>query len=247
MATRNEGARAPTGQMPLFYERPEVLDPERHGGLRFSTGGSFAFAAGANAIPLNLDEFQLAGRHYPIVFVGSGTINPVAVVGLRTGENLFVDASGVWAPGVYVPAYVRRYPFIFMEAGDGDRFLLCADMASGMLGPDAGNPLFVDGKMSETALSALKFCTGFQRHSAVTARAMAELARHDLLRSSQARFTLPSGQTLSVTDFRVIDENKLNALGDSDFLALRRDRLLAGLHCHLLSLNGWQDLVRRKV
>ena len=35
---------------------------------------------------------------------------PVAVLGLSSGENLYTTGTG-WAKGVYVPAYVRRFPF----------------------------------------------------------------------------------------------------------------------------------------
>src|SRR5215212_1561050 len=64
------------------------------------------------AVPISYSEFHPAGRDYPLVFIsGDGkTFNAVVVVGMSTGENLFV-ADGKWASGFYMPAYARRYPF----------------------------------------------------------------------------------------------------------------------------------------
>src|SRR3546814_17461453 len=49
---------------------------------------------------------------------------------LRQNENLFVDASGQWAPDTYIPAFVRRYLFVLAEkpaAKEGDDFTVFLD------------------------------------------------------------------------------------------------------------------------
>ena len=72
-----------------------------------------SFTQSLNAIPVSYTEFNVAHRDYPIVFSSGDegkSFAPVAVLGLQAQENLFALNDG-WAPGVYVPAYVRRYPF----------------------------------------------------------------------------------------------------------------------------------------
>src|SRR5665213_2753356 len=105
--------------LPLFYRRPAPLSALRHFGLSLSATDSFAFARDANAIPLNVSEFSLAARHYPIVFTPTDPVTPVAVVGIAKSRNLFVDAAGKWLAGAYIPAYVRRYP-VPVHRGQGE-------------------------------------------------------------------------------------------------------------------------------
>src|SRR5262245_40524941 len=75
-------------------------------------GEAPAFVRDGAAIPISHSEFVPAGRHYPIVFISADgkSFNAVAVVGMKTKENLFVT-DGRWAGDVYMPAYARRYPF----------------------------------------------------------------------------------------------------------------------------------------
>ena len=105
----------------LFYRNPVLLNAGQHAASGLREIRDFSFAREANAIPVNLVEFPLVARHYPIAFVGGDNPYPAAIVGLKEG-NLFIDGEGAWKPGCYVPAYVRRYPFIF--ADDKDRGLL---------------------------------------------------------------------------------------------------------------------------
>src|SRR5437773_2591744 len=97
--------------LPLFYRRPRVLQPALHGSLSLKDGPDLGYAKQANAVPLLAAEMAAACRHLPIVFTDGINPQPVAVLGLREQQNLFVDAQGHWLPGAYVPAYVRRYPF----------------------------------------------------------------------------------------------------------------------------------------
>ncbi len=69
-------------------------------------------------------EFAVAARHYPIVFSNSAPHLPVTVCGLQTGSNAFVGNDNRWTQGCYVPAYVRRYPFILMENAEAKQFIL---------------------------------------------------------------------------------------------------------------------------
>ena len=109
---------------PLFYNKPQLLTAEAHGKLALNDKANFAFAAKAISIPINAVEVPVA-RSYPIVFASVAPYIPLAVVGLRRDENLFVDAKGVWDPAAYIPAYVRRHPFALAESGAKDQFALC--------------------------------------------------------------------------------------------------------------------------
>ena len=135
---------------------------ERHGGLTLAAENSYAFAAEAIAIPLNAVEIGIA-RDYPIVFANAEPYMPLAVTGLKQGENLFVEKDGAWRAGAYVPAYVRRYPFALAKSEQAGNFTLCVDVASPRLGPKGGQSLFDGANASDTTKNAMQFCIAFEQ------------------------------------------------------------------------------------
>jgi len=231
--------------MPIFYEKPEILDSERHKNLGLIESASFSFASTSNAIPINASEFPAAARDYPVVFIGEDEVNSVAIVGLRKGENLMVDAEEKWAQGTYIPAYVRRYPFIFVRQDGGTQYALCIDRASNRIGSDADRMFFDDSKMTELSEKAMEFCTLFQRHFLATEVIVKQLIEFDLLVTHQVQFSLANGSTLTLKDFKVVDESRLNDLGEADFISLRKTGALGAIYSHLISLNSWQHLLMR--
>lgn len=249
-----EGAGAPRGgsggtsgggSLPLFYRSPRPLDSRRHAGKRLKATADLGFARATNSVPLNGIEFLLAVKHYPIVFTATDPVVPVAVVGLRERENLYLKADGAWEPGAYIPAYVRRYPFIFLENADRSQFTLCIDEASGSLDESEGEVLFEGDAPAQAALRARDFCSAFQAQ-AVATRAFADaVAGAGLLVENRAQVALRDGRALGMSGFRVIDEAKFNALPDETILDWRRKGWLPLVYCHLISTSNWANLVDR--
>lgn len=233
----------PTG-LPLFYSRPEALRAELHGGTRVTLSPDYRFAATTHAVPLNAVEFAAASRHYPIVFA-AGAEKPaaIAVLGLRRDANVFVDAAGNWVADTYIPSYIRRYPFILARNDDGSEFTLCLDMASDKVGTDKETKLFDGLEPADITKKALEFCAAFQREARESEAILAKLAEHELLVPNEGRFTLPSGEVLTVNDFLVVDEARFNALEDEAFLDLRRSGALSAIYCHLLSMRNWPTIL----
>lgn len=236
--------KSPEQRLPLFYRRPELLHAERHANLGLSQDICYTFAGEAVSLPLNAVEVPIAARDYPIVFAGDPAV-PLAIVGLKAGRNLFVRPNGSWEPGRYVPAYVRRYPFALVGRESPDQFSLCIDMASERIVGEGGAPLFEDGKPSKLTQDALQFCAAFERKAATTRKAVAALKDKALLKPNEATVRLADGHQISMTDFAVIDEARLGALSDEDFLALRRAGALPAIYGHLASQASWSELVRR--
>ena len=116
----------------LFYERPVPLNRNEHKDLRLKGVPNVKFARNVHSVPLTGAEFAVAARDLLIVFAGvtPADAGPIALLGLRQDENLYVDADGQWAQNAYVPAFVRRYPFVLAEkpAGqEGDDFTVFLD------------------------------------------------------------------------------------------------------------------------
>lgn len=235
---------APAAGTPLFYSRPVPLQADAHADLRILPG-KLDFAARSNAIPLVVGEFSLALHHFPILFAGPSAV-PMAALGI-TEDNLFVS-DGLWDEASYIPAYVRRHPFIFIDTDGGRNFVLGIDEDSARVvrGGQEGSPLFEDGKPTEMVQQALDFCgrfTGEHEHTQAFSRALVE---QDLLAVRNANVRLPSGRELTLQGFSVVDTDKLQALPDEVVLDWHRKGWLALVHQHLMSLPRFNELTRRQ-
>ena len=147
-------ATAPNFGLPLFYNQLEPLSSSAHGAWKARRMESAPFLAQTHAVPLTVEEFALAQRHFPIVFsVGENPV-PLALMGLNEGVNVFVDEEGKLTSDVYVPAYVRRYPFMLARLrSDVDELSLCFDPTADAVGAfEEGEALFEDDQPSETTL-----------------------------------------------------------------------------------------------
>ncbi len=228
---------------PLFYDSVTPLNRERHRDLKLAVPDKpFGFAAGAHMIPALAEEFGAAARHLPILFLpGASQPSPVFLVGLRPGRNGFVNEDGAWSAG-YLPAYLRRYPFIIGEM-EGAEPLICLDEGSDRLSREAGRPFFAQDGTDTPLLAEIVKLTGDYLNAAKRTEAlMVALQTHDLLRpiTIEARPSDPSagGNTSSAVmhGLLALDEHKLNALPDDQILDLRRQGFLGPLYAHLISL-----------
>jgi hypothetical protein len=234
-----------TTQFPILYQRPRALRADAHAKLSLSRTPDYSFAAGVNSVPLLATEMTAACRCYPILFVAADLPLPVALLGLRTDENLLVGQDGSWVEGAYIPAYIRRYPFIFLESEDKSELTLCIDEAAPALVSGGDNLFFADGKPTAMTTQALSFCQDFQSHYNATAEFARALAAADLLVDNRADISLKNGETLSLSGFKVIDEARFNRLPEEEFLRWRARGWLHIVSCHFISIGSWAGLVER--
>lgn len=232
--------------LPLFYKKPEVLRADKHKNISLVPEVKYEFARSANSLPINAAEMPRAVRHYPMVFTDTDNPFPVAVLGLRQGSNLFIEKDGSWAKGVYTPAYVRRYPFVFMRNANSKTLTLCIERTSPRVMENRDNPFFLDGKRTEVTQSALKFCQVYESEFQKTSTISQLLGKHGLFTSNRGTFTLESGEKVSLSGFKLVDEKKLNDLPAETFAELRAAGALPVIYCHLLSMHSWQNLVSRE-
>lgn len=230
-------------RLPIFYRGLQPVDPGRHGGKSLKRRIGFGFSKDSHAVLLNGSEFEAAARHFPIVFTPAPAPAALAVLGVRRQKNLFVDAAGEWRLGAYIPAYVRRYPFIFHESPDKQHYTLCIDETSDALEDGQDRPLFVDGKPSETVNGALQFCAAFQRDYLSTRDFVERLSDRGLLIPNEAEIKLNSGEKLTVTGFHIIDRDRFAALPDSVYLEWRRKGWLPWVFAHFVAHGNWAALV----
>jgi len=207
----------------------------------------FDFARSSHLIPAVVEEYAVAARHFPIVFAPTERgLASVFLCGLKPGQNLFVDPDGRWnAP--YLPAYLRRYPFILGERGEDDP-VLCVDEGYAGFGPHSvGEALFSDAGEPTPYLSEVIRLVGdyaaAARRTEETASLLAELK---LMRNITIDVSTPTGQqSASIHGLSVVDEDKLNALDDSSISRLRGSGVLGAVYAHLFSIGSTNLLAQR--
>ena len=237
----------------LFYKNPQPLSPEQHGGLGVKQiDQPFAFLRTAHAIPVTVTEFGMVASAYPIIFVGQER-TPVAVMGIRQGQNLFVTPEGGTDPDFYVPAFVRRYPFVFANDSEGDRMLLCVDREAPMVTNQPEVPFFENGQPTAFTNNAIEFCKEFERQRRATADFSALMSRLGLFEEKSVSFQPKdpqgndAGPQQKIADYWAIDEAKLSALSDEQFNELRANGALGAIYGHLISLLNWPRIINRAI
>ena len=232
----------------LFYNKPEPLDAAQHGNLGVNAKAEpYAFVAQTNVVPLTVTEFAAAALSYPVIFVGESR-QPVAVMGLNQNDNLFVSPEGVFRQDAYIPAYVRRYPFVFADDKANGRLILCIDRGADIVAEGGENPLFVDGQPSDYTNMAMEFCNNFEQERQRTEGFVALVKDLDLLDIREAHFTPRNpdgtpGQPQKLAEYYAVSEDKLRALPAEKLVELRDNGALGQIYAHLVSLVGWDRLI----
>lgn len=237
-----------TGKMFLF-ERPEILSREAHGEFGLDAARKpFGFCSKVRAIPLTVSEVVEAAKHYPVVFYSQEEPLPIAILGFNSDLNLFVDDDGNWDEHAYIPGYLRRYPFALAGETGGERFALVLDAAYEGLSKKAERKLFEKGELSDFAKRAMEFTSTYEADRRLTERVMRELKKYGFILPQTAQYT-PAGETAArpFAQYFGVDEQKLNALSDAQFLELRKMNVLPVLYAHLVSLNNWRSLISRRM
>jgi hypothetical protein len=236
--------------LPIFYGGLEPLSSNVHPDYRHRPADRAPFLANSHAVPITIDEFVSAQRFYPIVFsTGEGNV-PLALMGLNEGVNVFVDADGKIQDDAYVPAYVRRYPYMLARlAPDAEELSLCFDPTSGLVGAfDDGDRLFDDGKPSETTNNILRFCEEFELSAQRTANFMTDLRATGLLMDGEVSIQPPGAeQPFLYRGFQMVDEEKLRNLPDEEASKLHKNGMLALIYAHLFSVQLIREVFGRQV
>ena len=238
-------------QLPLFYKGLEPLSSETHAAFRMKIQDRAPFLAGQHAIPITVDEFPLVQRHMPIVFsVGDDAI-PLALMGLNEGVNVFVDDEGKLTEDTfYVPAYVRRYPYMLAKLRpEAEELSLCFDPTADAIGAfEEGEALFADGQPSDMTKNILQFNETFEQAGQRTHNFMNELREQELLMDGEVSIQ-PEGnaQPFIYRGFQMINEEKLTAMRGDQLRKLVQSGMLPLLYAHLFSLSLMRDVFARQV
>jgi hypothetical protein len=233
----------------LFYSKPEPLSAEAHKGLGLRRlDRPFAFAAAAQAAPLTVTEFPIAAISYPIIFAGA-SYQPLAVMGVNADRNMFIQADGAFEPGAYIPAYIRRYPFVLAADAAREQMIVCVDRGAPMLGDLPDLAFFDDkGEATEYTKNCIQFCHDFEVEARRTESFVNLLKDLDLFETRTSTFTPTKpdgtpGEPQPVAEYFAVSEQKMKALPDEKIRDLLDKGAMGHIYAHLTSLLGFDRLI----
>jgi hypothetical protein len=242
---------APTQQLPLLYTALEPLNSNTHRKMHIRAVEKAPVVATTHAIPATVDEFTLLARHYPIIFAVGESPVPLALMGLTEGVNAFLDENGVaLEPNLYIPAYIRRYPFLLARLNPAsDELSLCFDSTSEAIGQfDDGQPLFDGESPSDATKAILEFCEQFETAGQRTSAFMEDLKKSGLLMDGEVAIQ-PEGyeQPFIYRGFQMVDEEKLRELRGDELRKMNQNGMLPLIYAHLFSLAQMRDVFQRQL
>ncbi|KAF0285429.1 hypothetical protein BA899_00070 [Spiribacter sp. SSL99] len=229
----------------LFYSEPVALNRDQHKSMKIDPPKDYGFTRQTNSVALAGVEFAEASRNFPIVFTRSaGQVIPVAVLGMRDEENLFVDSDGRWQAD-YIPAFVRRYPFVLAnQPNEQDQFLVCVDGSA--MSAETGNELFdADGQETEYLATATRFMREYHQRFQQTVEFAKKLDALGLLTERNARVTREDESAVVLGQFLSVDEQALMRLTTANVDELFRAGYMGWIYAHLISLGLFPALARR--
>jgi len=240
-------ASAPPAQsLPLLYNDLVPLNVEQHGAFTLRNQDTAPHLVGVHAVPLTIDEFAQCQRFLPIVFSSGPEPVPLALMGLNEGVSTLVDAGGkLRRDDGYVPAYIRRYPWMLVRLQpDSDELSLCFDPKSGMIGEyEDGRPLIENGEATPLTKDLLRFCEQFEQAASRTAEFMKELKAADLLMDGELSIQVPDvEQPFVYRGFLMVNEEKLRELRGDQLRKFNQNGILPLLYAHLFSLQGMREI-----
>lgn len=226
------------------------LAKDKHAKLRVIHSGDYSRYKTQNLIPIVARDFFTLSSEFPLVFVTtaeSDEFMPVAIMGLRDGQNLYCEQNPY--PAMVIPMGFGNAPFAVAATDENrEQFVVMIDESSSLLSETEGEPLFgEDGEKTEYMESRVEGLIQAAQQREQTIQTVKLLQDKGLLTTQQVQLQYrPDGQRYNIEGIYTVDENKLNELSDEEFLELRKLGLVPLIYAHLTSLQNLHRISARQ-
>ncbi len=229
----------------LFYREIEALSRELHADLKLEPLNKYDFVKEMYWAPLAGTEFFEAAKNYPVVFLKNDeNFIPIALLGLQDQQNLFVEDNGDWPEEIYIPAFIRRYPFVLAETGkDDEQLTVCIDKQYAGFNQKKGQELFTkEGENSKYLENILNFLMNYNADMQRTRDFVGVLLEKELLESKVVTIEDGKGETFDVHNIYLIDEAKFREVDAATLEQLNNMGMLGWVFAHFYSMNNFPML-----
>ena len=151
----------------------------------------------------------------------------------------------------YIPAFARRYPFVFAADENSDRLILCVDRQAPMVTNQPEVPFFENGQPTQFTNDAIEFCKEFERQRRATTDFVKMIRDLDLFEQKTVTFQprnpdgTEAGPQQKIADYWAISEERFNALPDAKYMELKNNGAIGAIYAHMVSLLNWQRVIQR--
>lgn len=229
------------------------LDAKLHRDLLFAANQPYHYCQMQVSTPVMAGEAYQVAREMPMLF-SARSPSPMALLGVEAGQNLHVRPTGHWI-GRYVPAHIRRYPFILApiesppgaagdQAAGGPRFALKFARQAPHLRAESrkGVRLFNgDGQPTDALKRIQQAMVQMQQNGQHTAELVRQLEKYDLLVARTLTVAPKKGRATKLEGFRVVDANAFKTLSGEALADLQATGALALIYAHHVSLSNLRD------
>ena len=225
-----------------IYQKIEILNKDQHFNLKVNPLEGYQFSQNLRECVVTAEEFFECAKSLPILFTKNEQQRFVAfaLLGIKPQQNVLLDENGQWRAGEYVPAFIRRYPFVFVQ--EQQQLMLALDANSPSLSQQQGQALFTDeGEATDFTLNVMNFMKQYESACRKTEKIIVQLDELDLLEDAQAQMN-SGGKKYQIQGFKRINEDKLNQLADEQKLELVNSGAYKLIIAHLMSLGNFKKL-----
>jgi hypothetical protein len=222
-----------------------MLNNVDHRDLRVITAHGAAYGDDAMAVMTFPAEFREIQAHYPIVFAKSaeGEYTPLALLGFKEKQNLFLDGARWDAP--YVPLMVTRLPFL-IGAGANNQRMVHIDLDHPRVSRTDGELLFKEhGGISDHLAKMNSVLATIDQGMVATKPFVASLVELGLLESFVLDIQLPDGSEHRFAGFHTVQEDKLRTLTAEQLGKLHERGYLQAIFMVVASLAHFRSLIDR--
>lgn len=231
-----------------MFSKLEALSFKKHQHLRYKPVANFFMTTNLTNVPITYSEIPIAAKYYPIVFPpnAAAELLPHVLLGLSEATgNAFVHDDGEWKQ-TYIPAYIRRYPFILGAGENANSFTVMADVEAPHFKQKNGEALFSDdGNPGPVIKRSMQFLRCFQEETQQTKVFVNSLIKEAILIPQQLSLDQINEKKVLLQGFQVVDQQRFADLPDAVFLDWRKRGILPLIYAHLQSLSNTESMVKQ--
>ena len=232
-----------------MFKKPTLLN-KKDIGITFAPLKNFKHSRNLGAVALNHREIAETSKHYPIFFVKDGDgFSPIALLGINSSENLFVNKGGEWVKGKYIPTLIRLYPFVFTKTDKEKENENSVSIAydKEFEGVNSGGERFFkdDSSLTEFGSKVMKFSEETFTALNQTKQMLTILKELGLLSQIDITLGKDDEKQHKINGIFQVDVKKLNSLSDENLLKITKSGILHLIYNHLDSATNFDNLVSR--
>jgi len=227
-----------------MYKNIKILDKEKFKNVKFDEVNGVEVAKNIGLIPLGFTEIWHASYHCPIIISAGENAEFLSFTGITKEITIFNKDE------VYLPAFVRSYPFLNVEIkGEDEKInsVIAIDENADFVGKN--KQFFIIDKeknITKEANSKIELVRELNRQREISKKIIAELKAHDLLVKKDLKVVVNNNEKMILDEFYIINIEKLTKLDDTILALWARKGWMGIFDAHIKSLNNFQKVLTAK-